>query len=188
MSDVRSTPPDQSPDNQQSTGLSRRTVVRTAAHSAWVAPVIVAASAAPAFAASGPAAVTTSVTGSRTDGTLTITVTLTNANTGPAGATTLVVTATPAPVTGSTIQSSDPAITNAEGWVFTTRSGNSGGRTYNFTNPNVPGAATPTGTATSTLVFTVPVSDGLVAPSSGTITAVPTVASGASTGGAGAWT
>jgi hypothetical protein len=34
-------------------GLSRRTIVRTGAHTAWAAPVILAASTAPAFAASG---------------------------------------------------------------------------------------------------------------------------------------
>lgn len=168
-------------------GMLRRTVVRSLAHAAWAAPVIVAASAAPAFAVSGPAAVTTTVSGSRTDAVLTIAITLTNSNTGPAGVTTLVVTATPLPATGSTISSSDPVITNADGWVFTTRSGNSGGRTYNFSNPNVPGAPTSTGTAQSTLIFTVPVGAGLAAPSSGTITAVPTVANGTSSGGAGAW-
>lgn len=46
-----------------SSALSRRTVVKTAAHTAWAAPVVIAASAAPAFAASGPAALSPSISG-----------------------------------------------------------------------------------------------------------------------------
>ena len=76
-------------------GLSRRTVVRTAAHSAWAAPLILAATAAPAFALSSPALITTTVSGNQSGTMLTVTVALTNANTGAAGQTTLAVTAAP---------------------------------------------------------------------------------------------
>lgn len=40
---------------QETAGLKRRTIVRTAAHSAWAVPAVMAATSAPAFAASPPA-------------------------------------------------------------------------------------------------------------------------------------
>ena len=50
MTDLR--PADEA-SNGDVTGLSRRTIVRTAGHAAWATPLVVAATAAPAMAASG---------------------------------------------------------------------------------------------------------------------------------------
>ncbi len=168
-------------------GISRRAVVRTAGHAAWMAPAIVAASAAPSFAASGPAAISTTVTGSRSEGMLTVTVTLTNANTGAAGPTALSVGVTPLP-NGGTVLSADPTMVSADGWSFDSRSGNSGGRTYFFSRPDVAGAATSTGTASTTLVFAVPVVESIAMISTGRLVATPIVTNGAATSGASTWT
>lgn len=75
MSDLHS---DDETSSGEGPGISRRTIVRTAGHAAWATPLIVAATAAPAMAASGVDVNATVITGTRPGGALTISVTLQN--------------------------------------------------------------------------------------------------------------
>ena len=60
MGDIQQT--DRAADTASATrGMTRRSVVRTGAAAAWSVPVITVVAAAPAFAASGPAAITTTI-------------------------------------------------------------------------------------------------------------------------------
>ncbi len=164
-------------------GASRRKILKGAA---WTAPVVVMASAAPAFAASGPAALTTRIEAYDGGGKLTVIPTITNANTGAAGHTTLAITATP---TVGTISDADPVLlSSGAGFVFVSRTAGPGpARNYLFETANVPGASSPTGTAPVAFAFEVPVT-GPANQSSGTITAVPTPTNGNGTPGSGTWT
>lgn len=170
--------------------LSRRSVLRTGVHAAWVAPVIVAVGAAPAVAASGPALVTTTVSANHTSSDLSILVFLTNSNTGSAGLTTVAVTATPAV---GTVDANVPRIFTPDGWVYVDQSaGPLGARTFNFMRAEIPGAASATGMFRTTLQFFVNVTP-VPAPvggslSSGSIRAVPMVANGTAAEGTGSWT
>lgn len=141
---------------------SRRTVLKGAA---WGAPAIVVVSAAPAMAASGPAVVTTAISGSVTGTTLSVSVVLTNANTIASGLTNVTVTVTPTAVTGGSITGTNASVagTSTAGWTGGTGTAGTGGaRSFAFSNATgVPGAATPTGTASSTLNFTVAYLGGL---------------------------
>lgn len=173
------------PPHNARPGTTRRAVIRTAGHTAWAAPVIIAATTAPAFAASGAAAITTVIGGARSGtlgDTLTITTTLTNSNTGAGGATTLVVQATPTTVT--TINGGAPTNVTA-GWTFAGEDGTPDSRIYTFTRPDIEGAATPAGTSTTPLAFDVTLTLGTIF--SGDLTATPSVTSGTASGGSGSW-
>jgi hypothetical protein len=120
-------------------GLTRRRVVRTAGTAAWAAPVIVAASGAPAYAVSPSAAVLTAIDpsflilGNR----IRISVTYTNRGTGPAGSMTVTVTLTP--VAGTLIDQ-DPPMQHPD-FVFVDRtSGPGGAQVLNFmkVDPQIP--------------------------------------------------
>ncbi len=98
-------------------GLTRRRVVGTAAHAAWAAPVIVAASAAPAFATSHsttPAAIATIISApiAREGNNVIVPVTFTNAG-GPTHSLTADVQIT---TTLGGINSTQPPVRSA-GWV-----------------------------------------------------------------------
>lgn len=166
---------------------TRRKVVRTAAHLTWSTPVIVAATAAPALAASTPPSVVTSnVSGTvvtTTDEILTLTATFTNQ--GSQAVSDMTVDVTVDPIFG-TIQSADPANVTG-GFDFLSRSGNSGGRTYTFfkSDPQLTGAGTPG--ASTTLTFEVPASPDLSAALFGNVTATPMPNPGSGTPGAGVW-
>lgn len=166
--------------------LTRRRVLSTAGTAAWTAPVIVAATAAPAVASSGSLVSTTDVQGSRAGGMLTVSATFTNQSPVPTSAMNVQVVLD---AIQGTIQSADPASVTG-GFSFMSRSGNSGGRTYVFTKdaPQLSGSATP-GTATATLTFEVPATPDAIPGglSTGTITATPSPTPSAGSPGIGSW-
>lgn len=157
--------------------LTRRSIVRAAGHAAWVTPVIVAASAAPAMAASGaPLVVTSGLTGIRGgafDRYLTVTATFTNqgalATTGMAVQVTINDSAT-----ASAVLEDAPTDVSA-GFTFVEITGTYGSRTYHFikVDPQLSGSGSPS-TAAATLSFTTrvyPLAASVVY--GGTITALP---------------
>jgi hypothetical protein len=109
---------------------TRRTVVRTAATAAWTAPVIVAASAAPVYAATPSAAVlqapapTVSLLGNA----ITIRSSYQNLGTGPADSMSVTVTVT---ATVGSITASEPVMEN-DTFAFVSQSGNATERVYTF--------------------------------------------------------
>ncbi|WP_323791930.1 hypothetical protein [Nocardioides sp.] len=158
-------------------GASRRKVLKGAA---WTAPVVVMASAAPAFAVSGPAALTTIIEEAYNEvrdevTVLTVITEVTNANTGSPGAVTTVFTVLP---TGGTITDADPTVLNlGAGFVFVSKAAAGvGGYSYTFTNGNFPGAPDATSTISRAFAFAVPVT-GL---SAGGVNVVTTPTTGAS--------
>ncbi len=116
--------------NHASTGLSRRRLVKTAGNAAWAAPVIVAASAAPAYASSGSAAVlqapapSVSLLGNA----ITIRSRYQNIGTGPADSMTVTVTVT---ASVGSITASEPVMEN-DAFAFASQSGNATTRAYTF--------------------------------------------------------
>lgn len=156
----------------------RRSVLKGAA---WAAPAIVVATAAPALAASADALVTINIPTTANNGTnLPVQVTFTNVNTRSTGQTDLAIVFTPGVGQGSVDADAPAFTTNDAGW---TNQGNTlntltGARTFNFrSTTGIPGAATVTGTAVSTLVFQVKVTQANGA-SSGGISASATPARG----------
>ena len=103
-------------DGSAAPAVTRRRVVRTAAHAAWATPVVVAASAAPAWAGSANGGVdVVGLMAARVDSTGTITLALQN-NTGASVASTLVtVNVGGVPMPSSPVMSSGSA---AAGWAF----------------------------------------------------------------------
>lgn len=113
------------------TGLTRRTVVRTAGKAAWAAPVIVAVTAAPAFALSGVDVNASAIGGSRPGGNLRISVTLTNIGTVAATSLTVSVNLQPDD-TGDLFARLGPTPQNVTaGWTVSSTGGNYN-RTYTF--------------------------------------------------------
>ncbi len=171
--------------SDRAAGTSRRNVLKGAA---WSAPVVVMASAAPAYAVSGEAALTTVIEQASNevrdgDDVLTVITRVTNLNTGSPGLVTLVFTVQP---TGGTIESADPTVLNVgAGFVFVSKEAvGAGGYSYTFTNSTFVGASDATATEPKTFAFTVPVT-GL---SAGGINVVTTPTNGTAAPAAGrAW-
>lgn len=123
---------------QSGGSVTRRTIVRTTAHAAWAAPVILAATAAPAMAASGAAVITTTVP-SFTIPQSHIRASLTFSNSGTVAPVSMSVTVTISPLLG-TLQDIDPRI-NSAGFGLTSRVVNAdGSHTIMFTklDPQIP--------------------------------------------------
>ena len=172
--------------SDHASGASRRNVLKGAA---WTAPVVVMATAAPAYAVSGEAALTTVVESAYNEvrdevNVLTVITKVTNANTGAPGLTTLVFTLQP---TGGTIVDADATVLNVgAGFVFATKApAGVGGFRYTFTNSTFVGAADAASTEEKSFAFTVPVT-GL---SAGGINVTTTPTNGTAAPGVGrAWT
>ena len=164
---------------------SRRTVIGGAA---WAAPAIVVAAAAPAFAASGPASVTTTVRpASDANGRLPITIDFLNRNTGSTRLTTVIVTLTPTPLFGSVTPGSAVDVTG--GWTFLGSGNSTTAPTFSFSkSTGIDGAATSTGTATTTLSFAVTVVPNQLGQSAGTIDVIVSPGNGSVASGDGLWT
>jgi hypothetical protein len=80
-------------------GMDRRTLLRAGAATAWSVPLVQAATAAPAFAVSGPANLsTTSGTISRANGVYTINITVTNSGGSATQGLLATLTSSPAPI------------------------------------------------------------------------------------------
>src|SRR4051794_40588727 len=108
---------------EQESGFSRRTVVRAGAAAVWAVPAIQLATAAPALAASGPAAlVSFSLTGSRGNGLnatkLTLNGAITNANTEPTQSASVALSLIPNQANKSFVGSSNVSF---PGWTETSR-------------------------------------------------------------------
>lgn len=162
-------------------GVSRRSVVKGAA---WTAPVIVVASAAPAMAASGPAAVTTTVATAQSGSNLDVSLSFVNANMGAtSNPTTLAVRFSP---TAGTVDPAAPIniVTTGAAWSYVSSTVVGTVVTFNFTSTGIPGATTPTGTSTCTLAFKIKVNGGT---SAGAINVTANTASGAVLPGTGTW-
>lgn len=166
--------------SQRNRPSSRRTVLRGAA---WSAPAIVIATAAPAYAASGAASITQTVSGVVDSGTLVMTTTVDflNSNTGATTATVVVrLGASAGQVSGAAPGAVSP------GWAFvsSTPAGSAAIRWYTFsgTIPGATDASGPSSVAASVLSFTVPVeAANLPGPvSAGTIWSTVTVPAPAS--------
>ena len=124
---------------QSGGNVTRRTIVRTTAHAAWVAPVILAATAAPAMAASG-AAVITATTPSFTIPQSHIRASLTFSNSGTVAPASMTVTVTIMPLQG-TLQDVDPRINPGTEFALNSRVVNAdGSHTITFTklDPQIP--------------------------------------------------
>ncbi len=162
-------------------GTSRRRVIKGAV---WTAPAIVIATAAPAFAASGPAAVTTTVRpATHSDTKLPITIDFLNRNTGATGLTNVFVKFTP---TAGTVTKSSVADV-APGWTFNGSSNDAAAPTLAFSHATgIAGAPTASGTATTTLSFTATVVP-VAGQSAGTIAVSVSPSTGSITGGNGGW-
>ncbi|WP_372733637.1 hypothetical protein [Nocardioides sp.] len=114
---------------KNSTGISRRTLVRTGAHAAWVVPAITLATAAPALAVStNPKVVTSDVSGTIDLKKLKIKATFTNTGSVKATSMTVMVTVTNADGTlGTTITGLKDGA-----WAFAGAGGTAFERTYTF--------------------------------------------------------
>lgn len=163
---------------------SRRRVIKGAA---WAAPVIVMASAAPAFAASGPASVSTTVLpATDSGGRLPVTINFLNRNTESTGLTTVIVTFTPTPGFGSVTK--DEAFEVTPGWNYLGSGNSTTAPTFSFSRAaGIDGAASSTGTATTTLSFEVGVVGNALGQSAGTISVSIIPTRGNTAGGSGAW-
>ena len=105
--------------------LTRRSLVRTTGKAAWVAPVIVVATAAPATALSGRANVSTIVTPSRTGDQLTVDLQFINRNTQPTGLVSVAVyfeATAPLPRVAAQTPTINPGGTNAA-WSYISSGG-----------------------------------------------------------------
>ncbi len=168
-------------------GLSRRTALRAAGVGAWAVPAIVAASAAPAFAASGPPAISTLVAATRNGGRVTVRTTLVNSNSQPTTALSVqvVMRATTGGMNDSIqFTSADwappaHATISADGKTFTA--------VFTKLDPQL------AGNGTSVLEFTtIPAAEPLIPPNTipntnGQITSTPTPTPGTATSGSGVW-
>lgn len=165
-------------------GSTRRHVLKGAA---WSAPAIVLATAAPSFAASGRAAVTTLVLpATHTHGELSVTIDFVNRNTGSTGLTTTIVTFTPAPGFGSVVPDSATRVTND--WRFIGSGNSTTAPTFSFSRTQgIDGAPTATTTATTRLYFRLRVEPNAAGQSAGTISTMTIVREGDTTAGRGSW-
>lgn len=166
----------------------RRALIKGAA---WTAPAIVLATAAPATAASGAADVITTIpptmdtyNGPGEDGTLPVLINFTNTNTGSTGSVSITVTFLGV-IAGVT---ADRPTDVSPGWSFVSPAeGNQFNRRFTFMNPvGIAGAGTPTGTAESSLAFTIRTVTATTT-SNGAITTTATAASGQIRPGSGSW-
>lgn len=119
--------------------LSRRQVVRTAAHAAWTAPLIAAASAAPAFAGTVGAAAIVTGQPSFTIPTSHIRASTLISNQGVAAPASMMVTVTIAPTAG-TLQNVDPRLLSNDFSFVSRTSGPGGSQTLVFSkdSPQIP--------------------------------------------------
>jgi hypothetical protein len=120
--------------------ITRRRVVTTVGHTAWAAPVIVAATAAPAFAGSLPgAAVITTTSPTFTIPPQHVRAAVAFNNSGTAAPASMTITVTITPTQGS-LQDVDPEV-NSAGYEFVNRVNNvNGSQTLTFTklDPQIP--------------------------------------------------
>lgn len=147
--------------------VSRRKIVTNAA---WAAPAIVVATAAPAMALSGRANVALTMTATRSGNLLTVNLSGINRNTENTGLTTTVVYVNPevgdVPAQTATINS----MGSSPGWRTDASTGGPTRRAFGFTRDNgYDGAPTSTGTATTSLSFTITVTPAAGLLSSGTL-------------------
>ncbi|WP_323793744.1 hypothetical protein [Nocardioides sp.] len=165
-------------------GTSRRRVLKGAA---WTAPAIVLATAAPTYAASGRAAVTTLVLpATHTHGVLSVTIDFINRNTESTGLTTAIVTCSPTPGSGTVVRNSATRVTN--GWQFIGSGNSTTAPTFSFSrDQGIDGAPTADSTATTRLHFRLEVLPNEVGQSAGTISVQTIRARGDATGGSGTW-
>lgn len=141
------------PEHHQAS--SRRTVLKGAA---WTAPAIVLATAAPAFAASGAASITQTVSGVVDNGTLLMTTTVNFLNTNT-GATTAGVVVRLGATAGGVSGAVPTAVSDGWSFVGATPEGSAAIRWYSFSG-TIPGATSASGassTRASVLSFTVAV-------------------------------
>lgn len=150
------------------TSATRRGVLRAGA---WSAPVIVLATAAPAFAASGEAAITAVVMDTTDDdGTMPVRIVFTNSNTRPSGAIQLFVEFALSQVVPVRSIASQTPTEISPGWVYTGTGGTDTVRTFGLRlESGIPGAPTSSSTSTSVLDFKIVVAGPTASPSSGTI-------------------
>ena len=164
---------------------SRRRILHGAA---WTAPAIVLATAAPAFAASGRANVTSFVLPTAdVDGKLPVTIQFRNRNTGSTGQTNVFVRFTPNPASGTVQPDSATDVTN--GWRSIGSSSDPTKPNFTFVSATgIPGASTPDGIAESSFSFVVTVLPATPSGvSAGTITVAATLTEGDFTGVTGTW-
>jgi hypothetical protein len=151
--------------------VTRRRVVTTVGHTAWAAPVIVAASATPTFAGTPGAALISAAVPSTTAPTGSVRVSCAIVNNGTIAPPSMGVTVTLTPLIG-TIQDVDPVMNDAN-YAFASRTVGAGGvQTLQFVkvDPQIaPGDSVP-------LRFSfVPVDDPVTTIKKGTISVMPTV-------------
>lgn len=165
-------------------GSTRRHVLKGAA---WSAPAIVLATAAPSYAASGRANVTTIVLPTAdADGKLPVTLEFRNRNTESTGRTNVFVRFTPYPASGMVEPNSAVEVTN--GWTSIGSSPDPTMPNFTFVSATgIPGASTPDGIAVSSFSFEVTVLPGAGGLSAGTITVAATLGQGDFTGTTGTW-